>query len=122
MSISISGCQQTARILSEINLYSKKYYETRVRDEARKAWTAAQATPNPPSQISVINKCLAKFWENESEEIKTEIRDEYKRLKEQKNQPVVSDLVPRTAESYAAYVILLFIQCLIAIQSDDLSI
>lgn len=92
-------------MLSEINLYSKKYYDTQVRDHAAEAWKAAQEMPNHPSRISVINKCLVKCWQEESDDIKQEIREEYEKLREEKSQPVPTvDSVPKTAESYAAYV------------------
>ena len=69
--IKISISPTSTRASSLIHLYSKKYYETRVKHHVDLECHGADLDPD--QRIAVINKCTARAFENESEAVKKEI-------------------------------------------------
>ncbi|KAH9476125.1 hypothetical protein JR316_0004534 [Psilocybe cubensis] len=78
----VIGGNNAPRLLSETNLYSKKYYDERIRPRVIEALRT-----NPEGhRIAIINKCTGEAWNDESDEVKAEIRAELAKLKELKGQ------------------------------------
>jgi hypothetical protein len=91
-----------SRLSSETQIYSRLFYETRIRPAADQAMVGL--APNDPSRIAIINKCTNLAWKNEDEETKAAVykeRDNEKKAKERLKKIGKSS----TPEEYAAYVV-----------------
>jgi hypothetical protein len=68
---------------SEVQIYSRLYYDTRVKPAVEEAMIGIPE--DDPTRITIINKCISQAWKNEEEEIKLTVkkeRDEEKRAKD----------------------------------------
>ncbi|KAH9477997.1 hypothetical protein JR316_0010230 [Psilocybe cubensis] len=76
--IVIGSAGPSQRALSELNVYSKRYYNEKICSLVEKELEKQGG----PAHIALINKCISEAWAMESEDVKEEIRAETKRLKE----------------------------------------
>jgi hypothetical protein len=70
--VKIAVASTAARVSTLTHLYSKKYYETRVKEHVEKE--IGDQNLDEAQRIAVVNKHLARIFENESAEVKEEIR------------------------------------------------
>ncbi|KAH9479049.1 hypothetical protein JR316_0007624 [Psilocybe cubensis] len=75
--IVIGSAGPSQRALSELNVYSKRYYNEKIRSRVEKELKKHSG----PAHIALINKCISEAWDMESKDVKEEIRAETKRLK-----------------------------------------
>lgn len=81
--IKITAATPSSRVSSLCHLYSKKYYETRVKEHVDQE--LAGQNLDEGQRLTIINKHLARIFENESLAVKEEIRqlqDEERRTKD----------------------------------------
>ena len=62
-----------SRVSSELQIYSRMYYESRVKEKADLSLNGIQ---NDSSRLKIINKCTAEAWAEEDEDIKAIVRKE----------------------------------------------
>lgn len=82
--IKITAATSSSRVSSLCHLYSKKYYETRVKERVDQE--IAGRDLDEGQRLTIINKHIARTFENESSEVKEEIRklqDEERRAKDE---------------------------------------
>lgn len=97
-----------SRISSEQHLYSKKYYESRVKDAVDAE--IGDGDVEPTKRLAIVNRITAEIYRNESKEVKDEIRqmqEEERRAKEAAKELDTSILEGNptmTTEAYIQYV------------------
>lgn len=108
--VQITLPQSTSRLPSELNLYSKKYYDTRVKHivEAKLHELEKMESTEKVNRIAIINKCTIEAYNNEPEEIKQEIRALQDQEREEKEallrmEKSVLDASEPGPESYLLY-------------------
>lgn len=99
----------TTRISTEHHMYSKKYYETRVKPDVELEISRTKDL-KPKQKIAIINKHLKNKYKNESEEVKAEIRAAIEKEKKEKEdekgalEAVTSGKGEMNAQQYMMYV------------------
>jgi hypothetical protein len=82
--VKITAASSSSRVSALTHIYSKKYYETRVKDQVDQE--IASRNVDERERLSIVNKHLTRVFENESPEIKEEIRklqDEERRVRDE---------------------------------------
>jgi len=70
--VKITAASSSSRVSALTHLYSKKYYETRVKEHVDRE--IAGQNVDEGQRLTIINKHLTRIFENESPEVKEEIR------------------------------------------------
>ena len=73
----------STRLSTEQHIYSKKYYDTRVKDAVEAE--LGDGVVEPGKRIAIVNRITAEIFKNESAEVKEEVRmlqEEERRVKE----------------------------------------
>ena len=68
----ITAASSSSRVSALTHIYSKKYYETRVKEHVDQE--IAGQNVDEGKRLSIVNKHLTRVFENESPEVKEEIR------------------------------------------------
>jgi hypothetical protein len=80
--LDLGGKKTKARKLTVFQAYSKLYYESKVKDAVQAGWadeylaknpTHSPTDPIPPPSIAFRNKVTQQLYENESEDVKSEV-------------------------------------------------
>ncbi len=82
--VKITAASSSSRVSALTHIYSKKYYETRVKDQVDQE--IAGRNVDASERLSIVNKHLTRVFENESPEIKEEImklQDEERRARDE---------------------------------------
>ncbi|KAF9549377.1 hypothetical protein CPC08DRAFT_729374 [Agrocybe pediades] len=99
----VIGDQKPKRLPSELQLYAHKYYKDRVQPTVITLFKSSQGV-DVKDRLPMINDCIYKAWLSETDEVKQEITEELKKMKEQaKQRDLPSATHERTAEEYAAH-------------------
>jgi len=107
--VKIVAASSSSRISSLTHLYSKKYYETRVKEHVDRE--IAGRNLDEGQRLAIVNKHLTRIFEGESLDIKEEIRklqDEERRAKDE-----AKDIEKHLASgsSLMAEQLLLYVEC-----------
>jgi flagellar motor protein MotB len=70
--VKITAASASSRVSALTHLYSKKYYETRVKEHVDRE--LAGRNVDEGQRLTIVNKHLTRIFENESPEVKEEIR------------------------------------------------
>ncbi len=70
--VKITATSSSSRVSALTHIYSKKYYDTRVKEQVDQE--IAGQNVDEVKRLSIINKHLTRIFENESPEVKEEIR------------------------------------------------
>jgi hypothetical protein len=82
--VKITAASSSSRVSALPHLYSKKYYETREKEHVDRE--IAGQNVDEGQRLSIVNKHLIRMFENESPEVKEEIRklqDEERRARDE---------------------------------------
>jgi hypothetical protein len=90
------------RVSSELQIYSRMYYESRVKEKADLSLNGIQ---EDSSRLKIINKCTAEAWEAEDEEIKAVVRKEREAEVEGKERKKKGEKKSQSPEEYARYIL-----------------
>ena len=66
------AASSSSRVSTLTHLYSKKYYDTRVKEHVDRELEGKNVDEG--QRLTIVNKHLARIFENESPEVKEEIR------------------------------------------------
>ena len=97
-----------SRLSTEQHLYSKKYYESRVKDAVDAELGDVQVEPS--RRIAIVNRIMAEIYKNESAEVKQEIQmmqEEERKVKEaakEVDKEILEGNSAMTPEAYVLYV------------------
>jgi uncharacterized protein YaiL (DUF2058 family) len=97
-----------SRISSEQHLYSKKYYESKVKDAVDAE--LGDGDVEPTKRLATVNRITAEIYKNESMEVKEEIRqmqEEERKAKEAARELdtlILEGNPTMTTEAYIQYV------------------
>ena len=70
--VKITAASSSSRVSSLAHLYSKKYYETRVKEQVDKEITGRNIDEG--QRLTIVNKHISRAFENETPDVKEEIR------------------------------------------------
>jgi hypothetical protein len=90
--ITIKSRKKISHSLNATEVYTKKYYMTRVQPAVKEELEAMKDAPDAPTlkkrAIRVVHKQLASCWENETAEVKEEVIKLAQEMKEEREQDV----------------------------------
>jgi CO dehydrogenase/acetyl-CoA synthase beta subunit len=70
--VKITAASSSSRVSTLPHLYSKKYYESRVKEQVDQE--LADKNMDEGQRLTTVNKILTRIFENEAPEVKDEIR------------------------------------------------
>jgi hypothetical protein len=89
-----------SRVSSELQIYSRMYYESRVKERADLS-SGLSGIQGDSSRLKIINKCTAEAWAAEDEDIKAIVRKEREAEVEEKERKKKGGKKSQSPEEYA---------------------